>query len=215
MPTTPRREPTPPRRPALVAVAFLLALATAAAQPGLYGPEAPVDAAWVRVVNAAAPGGMAVRVADAATVVLAWGGATRYWQVNPGAVTVDVGGTLVELDVGPESFTTVAATPGGPVAVPDPALRDASRGLLGLLNLSDRPLTLRVPDGTVVVADVPPGAHAALAVAPATTGLLVTEGDDVLLRLEPRAFERGVAHAVVAFVGPDGLRAEVVSTVAD
>jgi hypothetical protein len=215
MSTTPRQGSTPSRRPALLAASLLLAWASVAAQPGLYGPEAPADAAWVRVVNAAAPGGMAVRVADAATVVLAWGGATRYWQVGPGSVTVDVGGSQFDLEVGPESFTTVAATQAGPVVVADPALRDASRGLLGLLNLTDRPLTLRVPDGTVVVGDVPPGGHDALAVAAATTGLLITDGDEVLLRLEPRAFERGVAHAVVVFVGPDRLHAEVVSTVAD
>jgi hypothetical protein len=194
---------------------LLLAWVPVAAQPGLYGPEAPADAAWVRVVNAAAPGGMAVRVADAAAVVLPWGGASRYWQVKPGRVTVDVGGTQFDLEVGPESFTTIAATPDGPLAVADPALRDASRGLLGLLNLTDRKLTLRVPDGTAVVADVPPGSHDALAVAQATTGLLITDGDEVLARLEPREFARGIAHAVVVFVGPEGLRAEVVSTVAD
>jgi hypothetical protein len=213
--STPRLGPTPSRRPAALAASVLLAFAAVAAQPGLYGPEAPADAAWVRIVNATAAGGMAVRVADGATVVLPWGGATRYAQVSPGRVNVDVGGVQLELEVGPESFTTVAATPAGAVSVADPALRDVSRGLLGLLNLTDRPLTLRVPDGTVVVADVPPAAHEALAVAEATTGLLVTDGDEVVLRLEPRAFERGVAHAVVVFAGPDGPRAEVVSTVAD
>jgi hypothetical protein len=215
MSTTSREGPARPLPPAALAVCALIAWAAVAAQPGLYGPEAPVDAAWVRVVNAAAQGGMAVRVADATAVVLPWGGATRYWQVAPGSVTVDVGGTQLDLEVGPESFTTVAATPGGPVTVADPALRDVSRGLLGLLNLTDRPLTLRVPDGTVVVGDVPPGGHDALAVAHATTGLLVTDGDEVLVRVDPREYARGTAHAVVVFVGPDGVRAEVVSTGTD
>ena len=169
MSTTSRRRPPRSRLTATLAIAALLACGAAAAQPGLYGPEAPGDAAWVRVVNAAAQGGMAVRVADAATVVLRWGGATRYWQVAPGRVTVDVGGMQLDVDVGPESFTTVAATPGGPVTVADPALRDVSRGLLGLLNLTDRPLTLRAPDGTVVVGEVPPGGHDALVVSHATT----------------------------------------------
>jgi alginate O-acetyltransferase complex protein AlgF len=214
MSTSPRHGSAPTRRFALLAT-LLLVWATVAAQPGLYGPEAPADSAWVRVVNAAAPGGMAVRVADAAAVVLPWGGASRYWQVSPGPVAVDVGGTQLELEVGPESFTTVAATPAGPLVVADPELRDASRGLLGLLNLTDRNLTLRVPDGTAVVADVPPGHHDALAVAQATTGLVITDGDEVLARLDPREYARGIAHAVVVFAGPDGFHAEVVSTVAD
>jgi hypothetical protein len=134
----------------------------------------------------------------------------------PGEVDLDVGGTHLSIEVGPESFTTVAATVDATVVVEDPALRDASRGLLGLLNLTDRPaLTLRVPDGTVVVGDVPAGSHDALAVAQATTGLLVTDGEELLVRLEPREFVRGVAYVVLVFDAPDGLRAELVSTGAD
>jgi hypothetical protein len=201
---------------AALALAVLLMWTAPVAQGGLYGPEAPLDAAWVRVVNVAAAGGMAVRVADAPTVVLPLGGATRYVQVAPGEVDLDVGGTHLSIEVGPESFTTVAATPDATIVVQDPALRDASRGLLGLLNLTDRPaLTLRVPDGTIVVGDVPAGGHDALAVAQAITGLLVTDGDEVLARLEPREFVRGVAYAVLVFDGPDGLRADLVSTGAD
>jgi hypothetical protein len=49
-----------------------------------------------------------------------------------------------------------------------------------------------------VVGAVPPGAHDAVAVAEATTELVVAEGGVVLARLEARAFERGVAYAVVA-----------------
>jgi hypothetical protein len=221
MATTPRHDRSTSRRSplpvcAVLALTALLLGTTCVAQGGLYGPEAPLDAAWVRVVNVAAAGGMAVRVADAPTVVLPLGGATRYVQVAPGEVDLDVGGIHLSIEVGPESFTTVAATPDATVVIEDPALRDASRGLLGLLNLTDRPaLTLRVPDGTVVVGDVPGGAHDALAVAQATTGLLVTDGDEVLVRLDPHEFVRGVAYVVIVFDGPDGLRAELLSTGAD
>jgi hypothetical protein len=221
MATTPRHAPSTSRRfvpplRAVLALATLLTAGAPAAQGGLYGPEAPLDAAWVRVVNVAAAGGMAVRVADGPTVVLPLGGASRYVQVPPGEVDLDVGGTHLSIEVGPESFTTVAATPDATVVVADPALRDASRGLLGLLNLTDRPaLTLRVPDGTVVVGEVPGGSHDALPVAQATTGLLVTAGDEVLVRLEPHEFVRGVAYVVLVFEGPHGLRAELVSTGAD
>jgi hypothetical protein len=212
--STSRGLATPVR--AVLALVALLSWTTAPTQGGLYGPEAPLDAAWVRVVNVAAAGGMAVRVADAPTVVLPLGGATRYVLVTPGEVDIDVGGTHLGIDVSPESFTTVAATPEGTLVIDDPALRDASRGLLGLLNLTDRTaLTLRVPDGTVVVGDVPGGGHDALPVAQATTALLVTDGDEVLVRLEPHAFLRGVAYVVIVFEGPEGLRAELLSTGVD
>ena len=207
--------------PALLALAALAALVLGAAQVGsaqggLYGPEAPVDAAWVRVVNADAVGGVGVRIADGGTRVLALFDATRYALVDPGPVRLDVGGDVVTLEVGPESFTTVAATAGGPVVVPDPALRDISRGLLGLVNLTDRAgLDLQVPDGPTVVAAVPPGAHDAIAVAEATTELVVADGGVAVARLEARTFERGVAYAVVAVETVDGLVAFVLTAASE
>ncbi len=201
--------PRPRRRGALAfALPTLLALAAliGSAHGGLYGPEAPIDAAWVRVVNAGAEGGVAVRIADGGTRVLALFEATRYALVDPGTVRVDVGGDAVALEVGPESFTTVAATAEGYLVVPDPALRDISRGLLGLVNLTDREgLGLQVPDGPTVVAAVPPGAHDAVAVAEATTELVVVDGGTTVAHLEARTFERGVAYAVVAVETVDGI----------
>jgi alginate O-acetyltransferase complex protein AlgF len=208
--------PRPRRRGALaLLVPALLALASlpfGTAQGALYGPEAPVDAAWVRVVNVGADDGVAVRIADGEAQVLALHEATLYTLVAPGTVAVDVAGDVLALEVGPESFTTVAATAAGLVAVSDPALRDISRGLLGLVNLTDRAgLDLQVPDGPIVVGAVPPGAHDAVAVAEATTELVVAEGGAVVARLEARTFERGVAHAVVAVETADGLVAFVLT----
>ena len=153
-----------------------------------------------------------MRIGDGGTRVLAFHDATRYALVEPGAVRVDVGGDVLTLEVGPESFTTVAATADGLVAVPDPALRDISRGLLGLVNLTDRPaLDLRVPDGPTVVGAVPPGAHDAIAVAEASTELVVVDGDTVVARLEARTFARGVAYAVVVVADDAGLAAFVLT----
>ena len=213
--------PRPRRRGALALVApALLALfvfPVGAAQgdathAGLYGPEAPVDAAWVRIVNARAEGGVAVRIGDGGTRVLALHEATRYALVDPGMVRVDVGGDVLTLEVDPESFTTVAATAEGLVAVPDPALRDISRGLLGLVNLTDRPaLDLQVPDGPIVVGAVPPGVHDAIAVAEASTDLVVVDGGTVVARLEARTFTRGVAYAVVVVDNAAGIAAFVLT----
>lgn len=213
--------PHPRRRGALaLALPTLLALASlplASAQVGstlsdLYGPEAPFDAAWVRVVDAGADGDVAVRIDDGGTQVLTLYQATRYARVDPGPVRVEVGGDVVALEVGPESFTTVAATADGLVVVPDPALRDVSRGLLGLVNLTDRAgLDLQVPDGPVVVGAVPPGAHAAIAVAEASTELVVVADGAVVARLEARSYARGVAYAVVAVDTADGIVAFVLT----
>lgn len=192
-----------------------LALGWGSAQPGLYGPAAPQDAAWVRVFNAAATGGIAVRVADRSTIVLPVGGATRYARVPAGRVRVDVGGTELQLEVAPESFVTVAATADGPVPIADPALRDVSRGLLGLMNLTAATLDLRAPDGTPVVVAVAPLTHEALVVARATTGLLVTDGDRTVASLEPHPFERGIAYVVVVFDHGEGLTVALLATAAD
>ncbi len=213
MDDSPLPRPRAQRRGALALPALLtLAALIGSAHGGLYGPEAPVEAAWVRVVNIGAEGGVAVRIADGSTRVLALFDATRYALVAPGPVRLDVGGDAVTLDVGPESFTTVAATSDGVVVVPDPGLRDISRGLLGLVNLTEREgLDLQVPDGPTVVAAVPPGAHDAVAVAEATTELVVVDGGTVVARLEARTFERGVAYAVVATTTADGIVAFVLT----
>jgi hypothetical protein len=218
VPPNRRRSPRAPRALWGLALA-LVALALvppALAQAGLYGPEAPANAAWVRAVNAGAPGGIAVRLASGGAEVLAFGHATRYVLVEPGEVSVDVGGEVVRFEVGPESFTTVAATPDGVVVVTDPALRDISRGLLGLLNLTGREaLDLRVPDGTVVLAAVPPGVHDAIAVAQATTELVVTDGDAVVARLDARTYERGVAHTVLVLETEAGVAAFVLTAIGE
>lgn len=204
--------PRPHRHAALALLALFVSLSIGTAHAGLYGPEAPVDAAWVRVVNVGADGGIAVQIADGSAQVLALHHATRYTLVDPGPVRVDVGGDVQTVEVGPESFTTVVATGDGTVVVADPALRDISRGLLGLLNLTDRAaLDLAVPDGAVVVGGVPPGAHEAIAVAEATTELAVVEDGVELARLEARTVERGVAYVVVVVDTAEGVVAFVLT----
>lgn len=207
---------SPPRRRAPAALALLVLLLPALALAGLYGPEAPADAAWLRVVNAGAPGGVAVRVGSDASQVLGFGQATRYVLVAPGSVRVDVGGEVLDVEVGPESFTTVAAVGDGARVIADPALRDVSRGLLGLLNLTDRAaLDLVVPDGPVVVPAVPPGFHDAVTVAEATTELAVADGGALVARLEARTYARGAAHVVVVAETAEGLAAFVLTATAE
>jgi hypothetical protein len=178
----------------------------ASAQEDLYGPQAPTDVAYVRAVNASERGGLGVRVADGVMEALPFAGATPYVAVPPGPVRLDLGGEEIEVEARVGDFLTVVAGPEGVWVIEDTPLRDASRGMLALYNLSDRAsLDLVVVDGPEVVADVAPGEQAAVAIAEAEVALRVRsdEGDEI--DLEPRLFERGVAHSVFVVGDPEGL----------
>lgn len=194
---------------------LLLFLAFAVAQPSLYGPEAPLDVAWVRVLNASSTDALAAEVAGG-PMELGFAEASAYVMLPPGRHSLTVDGQLVELQAEPEDFLTVALTDGGPVVVSDPALRDISRGLLGLMNLTALPsLSLLTPDGTPVVEEVPPGLADAIAISAARTGLQVSADGTALLALEEHTFERGVAYSVVVFQATEELVAVVLTATVD
>lgn len=184
-------------------------------QADLYGPSAPADAAWVRAINAEAPGGLGIRVADGDLVSVAFADATAYRAVMPGEVTVDLGGVITTIDVEAGAFVTLVATADGARSIRDTPLVDVSRGLLALYNLTDGPaLDLIVADGPVVLAEVAPWSQAAVAVAEAEVELEVRAGDVTVERLEAQLYERGVAHAVIVVEGSDGPLVRYVAAVA-
>jgi hypothetical protein len=179
---------------------------TAGAQEDLYGPQAPTDVAYVRAANATEPAGLGVRVADGVLEVLPFAGATGYVAVPPGAVRIDFGGEEFEVSARLGDFLTVVAGPDGVWTIEDTPLQDASRGMLALYNLTERAsLDLVVVDGPEVVTDVAPGHQAATPIAEAEAALRVRSSDGDEIDLEPRTYERGVAHAVFVVTGPDGL----------
>jgi hypothetical protein len=190
----------------LLAVTLVVGwLVQAAAQDDLYGGAAPVDAAWVRAVNAEASGGLGIRIADGPLEVIALADATAYRLVAPGSVSVDLGGEPLTVEVEAGAFVTVVAAPAGPLVIEDEPLVDVSRGLLALYNLTTfAALELVVVDGPSVVADVAPGSQAAVMVSEAEVALEVRSGEQVVGTLETRLFERGVAHSVLVVEGPDG-----------
>jgi hypothetical protein len=200
------------RHGALAAVAYaaalslLLLLASVLAQEDLYGPQAPVDVAYVRAVNAVDPGGLGVRVADADLVVLPLAGATAYVAVSPGLVRVDLGGETAEIEASLGAFLTVVARPDGVIVIEDVPLRDTTRGILALYNLSEHAwLALEVIDGPSVVERVEPGAQEAVVISEASVALRVVSERGEVIDLEARLLERGVAHAVIVTDGPEGL----------
>ncbi len=205
--------PVPSRRTGM-AILMLALVSLVVGQGDLYGPEAPQDVAWVRMINAAA--GTVTGEVDGQQFDIVFGEASAYQTVLPGTTLVTVDGHAVELTAEPESFHTVALTSAGPLVVVDPALRDVSRGLLGLMNLTSLPaLTLLTPDGRPVVQDVAPGQAEAVAVSAARTGLQVAAGEEAIASVAEQAFERGVAYTVVVMEADEGLLAVVVTAAAD
>ena len=188
---------------ALAMVAW--ALMPALVQADLYGPSAPPDAAWVRAVNAEAPGGLGIRIGAGPLESIAFADATAYSVVAPGEVHVDLGGVVTTLTVEAGTFLTVVATADGARLIDDAVLVDVSRGLLALYNLTDLgALDLVVVDGPPVVEGVPPWDQAAVAIAEAEVTLQIRRGDEVVGTLESRLYERAVAHSVIVVEGPDG-----------
>jgi len=202
---------------ALALVVVVWALTPALGQGDLYGPSAPPDAAWVRAVNADAPGGLGIRIGDGPLESVAFADATSYRVVAPGEVVVDLGGVVTPVTVEAGAFLTVVATAGEVRLIEDAVLVDVSRGLLALYNLTDmRALDLVVVEGPSVVENVPPWDQAAVAIAEAEVVLEVRSGDEVVATLEGRVYERAVAHSVIVVEGPDGPHVRyVAATVAE
>lgn len=185
-------------------IALVLLSSFSLAQNGdLYGPQAPAQAAWLRVLNGTAAE-LPVTVADKA-VTLGFGEASDYLLAEPGSTTVSLGSELIEVTTAAGQFLTLAKLPGQTLLLTDPVLRDVSRGLLALLNLTDQPeLSLLTPEGDTVVSGVAPGEAAALPISPATTSLNVFAADTLLGSTVEQEFERGAAYTVVALHGPEG-----------
>jgi hypothetical protein len=201
---------------ALWAALWLTLALPTVAQEDLYGPQAPSDVAFVRAVNARDPGGLGVRVGDAELEALAYGGATGYVAVAPGLVRIDLGGEEHEVDVERGTFLTAVAHPGGAWFIEDTPLRDVSRGMLSLYNLTDDPgVDLVVVDGPMVFEAVEPGTHAAVAIAEAEVALRVVGSKGQPVELEALRYERGVAHSLLALPGPEGLVVAYVASRAD
>ena len=186
-------------------LAGLFVVGTAYAQDNLYGPSAPPDAAYVRIVNAVPGGEAAVRFADADYLV-GFATVTPYRVVEPGDLTLNVAGTEQPLTAEAGEFYTVVLTPEGVNVLNDEALVDASRALLTLYNFSSLgPLDLKTADGeTSIVTSVAPGGEGSIVVNQAEVGLGVFDGSELVGETEPSLLERGTAYSVLVFDGEIG-----------
>ena len=162
----------------LVGLFIALSVGAVKAQDNLYGPSAPPDAAYVRVVNAV-PECCEVEVRFADTVHLAgFATLTSYYVFEPGEVTLNIAGKDVPLTVEAGEFYTAVVTPEGVNVLHDEALVDASRALLTLYNFSSLgPLDLKTADGeTDIVSGVAPLSEESIVVNQAEVALGVFAG---------------------------------------
>jgi hypothetical protein len=187
-----------PLRLVLLFVVALLLVAPPASGQDLYGPEAPRDAAYVRLLNAFAEEPISGSVDGVEWGPVGFAEVSPYRIVEPGEHSGIVAGRELSLTTLPESFTTLVALPTETLVLADIPLRDISRGVLSLYNLTDdSALSLRTSDGTVVLPEVAPRAVAGVAISQAEVELVVYAGEEALASLPRQLFERGEAHAVI------------------
>jgi len=226
-PKLPRdRPPSAPRKPVLVVLLFaaivLLAIGAAAAQGSLYGPEAPADVAFLRVLNASS-GSVDASVGGGEATALPPGAGTPYAPVPTDEARFDVTRSGAEASetasptLGPEAFATLLVTDDDVRVLEDEVLRDISRGLLVFVNATGTPLSLRTSDGTVVfeeVGDTP--ASRTITEADAAFEVVDPATSEIVAGLETRTYGRGAAHTILVREGADGLAAsDVAASAAD
>ncbi len=190
----------------LLLAATLLAFSSQA-QEDLYGPAAPLNVAYLRVVHAAPDDGpFAAASGDLLFAEVMFTEVTPYYPLEPGTVELSAGDVATTLELAAGSFYTAVFMGGQLVALEDEPLVDASRGLLTLYNFSRAgPLELKTADGeTEVIAGVEPGGSGSIVINEAEVALGVFAGETSVGALEPRLLGRGVAHAVMVFDGPGG-----------
>lgn len=165
----------------------------------VYGPSAPGDSAFVRVINLL-PG--PVRISLGATRIgpVAKGEISPYWSVAPDIYLVRAGGR--ELEVLPKSGTylTLACTPAAIVLFADPAHTDPARAQLFLYNLTSLPrISLKSADGkTTVIGGVDSGHSGLVVVNAVSVALAVYDGTSLVKTLGTLELARGASFSVFA-----------------
>lgn len=184
---------------ALLLAAVFIPRIDAEGPRSVYGPSAPGDSAFVRVINLLpAP----VRLSLGATRIgpVANGTVSPYWAVTPDIYLVRAGGQ--ELEVVPKSgaYITLACTPGKILLFTDPPHTDPARAQLFLYNLTSIPrIALKSADGkTQVIADVESGRFALVVVNAVSVPLAVFEGTSLVKALGTLHLARGASFSVFA-----------------
>lgn len=196
-------------RTLLIAILLLGAVATALSQDGLYGPEAPRNTSYVRFINARAGEAVSPSIGDSDWDETKFSEVTPYRQVPPGEHSATVAGEGLTLSTRPEGFTTLVLLEDGLLAMDDTPLRDISRGLLSLYNLtSNATLSLRTADGGDVITGVAPRSAESIAISEAEVALTVFDEQRQIGALDSQLYQRGEAHSVIVL--PEGSDPQVI-----
>ena len=190
----------------IMLLSLLFFLFTVQAQDNLYGPDAPLDVAYVRAVHAAPEvGALEVTSGDAALGQPEFTQVTPYAPLEPGTLTLSAGELNAEVTVEAGEFYTAVVLPQEVTLLTDEPLVDASRGLLTFYNFSASEASLATADrATEIIAGVASMSESSTVVNQAEVALGVFSGEEQLGTLEPRLLTRGVAHGVFLFDSPEG-----------
>lgn len=194
-----------------IAIAMLLVASWAIAQEGgLYDPEPPPNAAFVRIVQAdpeADP--FDIDLPDTEFDPVAYGEVSPYRVVVQGEYEL---GETDPLDIEAGGFYTIASTPAGIVVLPDAVNSDRAKALLVFYNFSELPdLDLKTADGSVaVISGLAPHHAGDVQVNPIAIDFGVFANDTRLALIEDPGLQRGAAYGIFVFGSADDLQVGVV-----
>lgn len=139
----------------LVSLLLLAPLAGQAQESsaGLYGPVAPADSAYVRVLNLSdAPAEVVLSSKNKSQKVNA-GQLGAYLFTSPGTRTIKVNQSTQDIDLQAKSAYTLVYDGSGLASIVDPYSSDPKKALVAFYNLTDQPLALKTRDGKHAIVD--------------------------------------------------------------
>jgi len=206
--------------PALVIALSGTCAGTAGAQTdtGVYGPAAPENAGFVRVLHAdPTRETLELPVGPRRFGPLSFGEVSPYRAFSAGISLLRSGGAQAELIVRPDSYTTVIVAAGRISTVADTRHADPARAQIVLYNAAGgAPADLLVaPDGPPVFEGVAAGESAARAVNAVPVDLAVRRGNSQVAGIDELRLTRGDSFGIFLLDGADDAvvrvhRAEVV-----
>lgn len=188
-------------RCSLSVTTLLLLMGLVTAQEDLYGPSAPTDVAYIRVMHAA-EGYSAFQAASGEMLFdpVDFLGVTPYYPFPAGRFNLSLADVVTNLTVEAGGFYTVVLLQGDSHLFDDDPLIDSSRALLTFYNLTNLLTDLKTFDAsTVIFSEVGPLEAASIVVAEAEVAVAAfeTTAEEPLAVLEPQLFSRGVAHSII------------------
>ncbi len=191
--------------PCLVVIALGISAPLAAAPGSVYGPSAPGDSAFVRVINAL-PTVSSLRLDLGATRFqdIAYASVSAYRPVVPDVYLVRVGGMELEVIAKTRTYYTVACTASGILLFEDATHTDPARAQIFLYNLTSLdPLDLKTADGkTAVIKAVRPQTSDLKVVNAVNVSLAVFSGAARIGAPTSLALKRGSSFSVFVVGDP-------------